>query len=93
MRLGGLVSAQIHKVRVTKGAERWSIEKSGLGEKTRGWGKWSLEDVIASNKVIGGRLRQRGFDRRRGVRKRGRSSFSICLGLRRLVYLTQKSGI
>lgn len=89
----GIVRPHTHRVRIISGADRWSIESSGEGEKD-GWeGKKREEEANVRRKNIGGQTRQLGVIDKKSMKKRGLRIFSIYLGIGRLVCQTRMSGI
>lgn len=78
IKLTGIVSEQIQMVREIRGADRWSMVIWGEGDSVDRDGRRRVDEMGRRSRDAAGARRQWRGDRRRGVRVRGRRSFSIC---------------
>lgn len=76
-RLTGRVRAQTQRVRVIRGAERWSVKKRGFRVSILLNGKYNEEDRVDKINVVIGKVRQVRGVKSKGVRRRGIRIFSI----------------
>lgn len=76
IRLMGIVREHTHRVRMMRGAERWSMNIKGVGDRVLLGVSINDESGRRVREAIGMKC-QRGLERRRGVRRRGRIIFSI----------------
>ena len=77
-KLTGMVRAQIQRVSMMRGAERWSSVMVGEVERGGVIGGRVVEEMGRVRRRIVGIVRHWEWDMRRGVSRMGRRIFSIC---------------